>query len=73
MPKFKWTKDNIRQIINMWPTNTAAQIAAEIGTKVGNVSNMVSLLRKSGVTMVGRGDKGRAKSIINELISEGFK
>ena len=46
--RFKWTKEKIKKVIEMWPDHDIAEIAVETGASNRLISNLALRIRRRG-------------------------
>ena len=68
-PRRKWTKEEVRELITMWPTSTYEQLVAKFQRPPAAISFVSQLLRKNGVQLEKK-YRGGISFGLNQLIKE---
>ncbi len=67
---YMWTKDNIKQVINLWDTHTSSQLCEKLGCRAFQLQHIAKNLRRNGVVLPKKHTRGKIDSLIKEVIAE---
>ena len=64
----RWTKEEIKKLIQMWPGHTLVEICTALGRTPSGVGNIVHTIKKMGVKLAPKGMPTGPK--LSELVTE---
>lgn len=65
-----WTKDEIKQVINLWESKTCGEIADELGVKAFAVMAMARKIRLAGYPLPKKWKGGYLNTLVKEVVAE---
>jgi len=65
-----WTKDEIKQIIEMWEKYTVQEMMKKLNLREDQVHYMAAALRKAGFVLPRKHRNGNLSNLIQEIHSE---
>lgn len=66
----QWTKEDVKTIISLWPTETVKAIGLKLGCSEGSVREIVKELKKKGFSMPEKQSQAYRMNAIEEAIAE---
>lgn len=65
-----FTKENIREVMDLWESKTTDQIAEKLGVNRNSITYIANIIRKEGVRLPKKHRVGYIRGLIKEVIAE---
>lgn len=65
-----WTKDEMRLLMDLWDSSNPEEIGEKIGVSRQKVNYMANVMRKAGVPLQLKYQRGTVSLMIKELIAD---
>lgn len=70
MPRANFTKDQIREVMNLWETKSTDEIAEKLGLNKGAISYLANVIRKEGYRLPKKHKIGILRALVKDVIQE---